>query len=99
MDPETSNSRTRGRLRVRAPQVPETLARQVAGAVARLREMDVAKRPGVAEAIDWANALAFLGVQDLDGEAADATLGAVLKDHDDLELARASIGDVLAPEA
>jgi MoxR-like ATPase len=86
-------------IRVRAPQVPEALARQVAGAVARLRGMDVAKRPGVAEAIDWANALAFLGVGDLDGEAADATLGAVLKDHDDLELARASLEALLAPEA
>ena len=54
--------------------------------------LDVAKRPGVAEAIDWANALAFLGVDRLDGEAAEATLGAVLKDHDDLELARADLG-------
>jgi MoxR-like ATPase len=86
-------------IRVRAPQVPETLARQVAGAVARLRDMDVAKRPGVAEAIDWANALTFLGVEDLDGEAAETTLGAVLKDHDDLELARASISDLVSPDA
>jgi MoxR-like ATPase len=86
-------------IRVRAPQVPEALARQVAGAVARLRDMDVAKRPGVAEAIDWANALSFLGVGDLDGDAATATLGAVLKDHDDLELARASIDALVAPEA
>ena len=46
---------------MRAPEVPASLAQQVARAVARLREMDVAKRPGVAEAIDWANALAFLG--------------------------------------
>jgi len=80
---------------VRAPEVPASLARQVARAVARLREMDVAKRPGVAEAIDWASALAFLGVQRLDGEVGSATLGAVLKDHDDLELARAAIGEVV----
>ena len=45
----------------RAPQVGETLARDVASAVARLRELDLAKLPGVAETIDWANALAFLG--------------------------------------
>jgi MoxR-like ATPase len=82
---------------VRAPEVPASLARQVAHAVARLREMDVAKRPGVAEAIDWANALAFLGVDDLDGATGSATLGAVLKDHDDLEMARAAIADVVAP--
>ena len=48
-------------VRARAPQVGEALARDVAGAVARLRELDLAKRPGVAETIDWANALAFLG--------------------------------------
>src|SRR5678815_3849535 len=48
-------------VRVRAPEVPEALARQVAEAVARLREMDVAKRPGVAETIDWSQALTFLG--------------------------------------
>src|SRR6266508_3972995 len=52
-------------IRVRAPEVPERLAAQVAGAVARLRGLDVAKRPGVAEAIDWAHALAFLGVDSL----------------------------------
>src|SRR5213593_3140387 len=76
---------------VRAPEVPEALARQVAAAVAKLRELDVAKRPGVAEAIDWAHALAFLGAETLDGDAAEATLGAVLKDHEDLEVARASL--------
>jgi MoxR-like ATPase len=85
-------------IRVRAPDVTEALARQVAVAVARLRKLDVAKRPGVAEAIDWAHALAFLGVEHLDGEAADATLGAVLKDHDDLELARGTLAALIAPE-
>jgi len=80
---------------VRAPEVSPALARQVAEAVARLRTMDVAKRPGVAEAIDWAHALAFLGVDGLDAETASATLGAVLKDHDDLELARGEIVDVV----
>ena len=82
-------------IRVRAPQVPAALAHQVAQAVARLRALDVTKRPGVAEAIDWATALTFLGTETLDGEAAAATLGAVLKDHDDLELARASLAQVV----
>ena len=85
-------------IRVRAPEVPERLARQVANAVARIRRLDVAKRPGVAEAIDWANALAFLGAPSLNGEAASATLGAVLKDHDDLELARAALPSLLGDE-
>jgi MoxR-like ATPase len=82
-------------IRVRAPEVPQSLAREVAHAVARLRELEVAKRPGVAEAIDWAHALAFLGVERLDGQTAQATLGAVLKDHDDLQVARAAIAEVV----
>ena len=86
-------------VRVRAPEVPEALARQVARAVARLRALDVAKRPGVAETIDWAHALAFLGVDGLDGDVAEATLGSVLKDHEDLELARAHIGELVGDAA
>src|SRR5437016_12744134 len=85
-------------IRVRAPEVPEALARQVAAAVHRIRGLEVAKRPGVAEAIDWANALAFLGADGLHGEAAEATLSAVLKDHDDLELARAALPRLLSDE-
>ena len=85
-------------IRVRAPEVPEALARQVAEAVARLREMDVAKRPGVAETIDWSQALTFLGATRLEAEQAAATLGALLKDHEDLELVRARLGQVLGTE-
>ncbi len=85
-------------MRARAPEVGETLARDVARAVSRLRALDVAKRPGVAETIDWANALAFLDVERLDRDAAAATLGAVLKDHEDQELATANLAEVLAPE-
>ena len=83
---------------LRAPEASAELARQVAAAVARIRAMDVAKRPGVAESIDWAHALAFLGVPALNGETADATLGAVLKDHDDLEMARAAIAQVVGAD-
>src|SRR6266550_1866 len=73
-------------VRVRAPHVSDTLARDVAAAVLRLREMDLAKLPGVAETIDWANALAFLGAARLDRAIASDTLGAVVKDHEDQEL-------------
>ncbi len=82
-------------VRARAPEVSEALARDVAGAVARLREMDVVKRPGVAETIDWANAVAFLGADRLDRETAQATLGAVLKDHEDLEVAASRLAEVV----
>ena len=85
-------------VRIRAPQVPETLARQVALAVSRLRRLDVAKRPGVAETIDWSQALAFLGANGLDAETAAATLGTLVKDHDDLELVRSQLDQVLGRE-
>jgi MoxR-like ATPase len=85
-------------VRVRAPEVPEALARQVAQAVARLRELDVAKRPGVAETIDWSQALAFLGATRLESDQAAATLGALLKDHEDLELVRSRLDRVLGVE-
>jgi MoxR-like ATPase len=84
-------------VRARAPEVPEALARDVATAVNRLRSFDIAKRPGVAETIDWAHAVAFLGVERLDAETAVATLGTVLKDHEDQELASAHLAEVLAP--
>jgi MoxR-like ATPase len=82
-------------VRTRAPHVGETLAREVAAAVARLRELDLAKLPGVAETIDWANALAFLGAEELTPELASETLGAVVKDHEDQELVTARLADVV----
>src|SRR5436309_2576306 len=82
-------------VRTRAPGVSQTIALDVAAAVARLRSLDVAKRPGVAETIDWANALSFLGVERLDEGTARETLGAVLKDHEDQELAESRIAEVV----
>ena len=82
-------------IRVRAPEVPEALARDVAQAVNRLRGFDIAKRPGVAETIDWAHAAAFLGVGRLDEDTAASTLGAVLKDRDDQELAASRLAEVV----
>jgi len=66
------------------------LAAQVAGAVGRLRALDLQKPPGVAEAISWTAALQALGVSTLDPPAAARTLGAVLKYDEDLQLARAA---------
>jgi MoxR-like ATPase len=82
-------------VRTRAPHVSATLARDVATAVMRLRELDLAKLPGVAETIDWANALAFLGAERLDGTLAADTLGAVVKDHEDQELVAAHLAEVV----
>jgi MoxR-like ATPase len=82
-------------VRVRAPGVPAELARKVSGAVARLRHMDLAKRPGVAETIDWAEALTLLGAQSLDPELVGDTLGSVIKDHDDLVHVRGRLAEVV----
>ncbi len=82
-------------VRARAPHVGEALARDVAQAVARLRSLDLAKLPGVAETIDWANALAFLGASRLDPALAHDTLGAVVKDHEDQELVTPLLADVV----
>jgi MoxR-like ATPase len=85
-------------VRVRAPGVPEAIARQVAAAVGRLRQMDVAKRPGVAETIDWANAVHFLAAPALNGDVASTTLGAVIKDHEDERLVRSQLDEVISGE-
>jgi MoxR-like ATPase len=71
-------------IRLRAPVVSEALARSVAAAVARLRDLDLVKPPGPAEAIDWARALALLGAEDANGEPARETLGWAVKNRDDL---------------
>jgi MoxR-like ATPase len=83
-------------IRTRAPEVEVSLARQVAQAVERLRTLDVSKKPGVAETIDWAEALSFLGVRNLSGKDAAATLGAVIKDHEDQQLVRAVLEEVVS---
>jgi MoxR-like ATPase len=64
------------------------LAVQVASAVARMREGDVQKPPGIAEAIDWLAALELLGVERLDAAAVERTLGSVLKYAEDQETVR-----------
>jgi MoxR-like ATPase len=68
----------------------ETLAVQVANAVARMRSSDVQKPPGIAEAIDWLAALNLLGIERLDAAAVDRTLGSVLKYSEDQEVIRAA---------
>jgi MoxR-like ATPase len=84
-------------IRRRVPGADGSLAVQVADGVGRLRELDLLKPPGVAEAISWASALSILGVGSLDAEAAEKTVGAVLKYAEDLELVRsAGFSGVLA---
>ena len=63
---------------------------QVASAVSRMRESDVQKPPGIAEAIDWLAALSLLGIEQLDVAAVDRTLGSVLKYSEDQDVIRAA---------
>ena len=77
-------------VRRRVKGASETLAVQVANAVARMRDSDVQKPPGIAEAIDWLAALDLLGVERLDVETVDETLGTVLKYSEDQEVIRAA---------
>jgi len=86
-------------VRVRAPEVLPELAAKVAEAVTGLRGLDLAKRPGVAETIDWANALSLLGATSLQADLAEDTMGAVIKDHDDQELVRQHLAQMVNDQA
>ena len=81
---------------VRVPGVAESLARKVVAAVQRLRQLDLARAPGVAETIDWVRALEVVGADDLDPQTIEDTLGAVVKERDDLDVVRAHVHE-LAP--
>jgi MoxR-like ATPase len=81
---------------VREPGAAGQLVSKVVGAVQRLRELDLAKPPGVAETIDWVRTLGVLGEADLTPDAASDTLGAVVKDRDDLDLARENLAEIIA---
>ncbi len=80
--------RTAEIIRRRVPGSGQPLALGAASAVARLRSLEVEKPPGIAEAIDWVAAMKLLGVDRLDESSAEATLGSVLKNRDDLDLVR-----------
>ena len=77
-------------LQVRAPGTPEALSREVVAFVQSLRAADLFKAPGVAETIDWAQALAQLDVLALSPEVVNDTLGALLKYQDDIARIRGS---------
>jgi MoxR-like ATPase len=82
---------------IRQPGVSEALARKVVAAVNRLRELDLAKPPGVAETIDWARTLDLLGgagSTGLDAQLAQDTLGAVVKERDDLDVVRDNLEEI-----
>ncbi len=79
---------------LREPNVSAELTRKVVAAVNRLRDLDMAKPPGVSETIDWVRALDVVGATHLDHDNAEDTLGAVVKDRDDFELVRDNLDEI-----
>ena len=77
-------------VKLRVPEAEEELARQVAAATENMRSMDLYKPPGVAETLDWTEALVALGAHELDEKLVEATLGSVLKYREDQQRAKAA---------
>jgi MoxR-like ATPase len=83
-------------IQVRAPEASEALARKVVEAVNRLRSLDLAKPPGIAETLDWVATLNVLGREQLDPQTVEDTLGAVIKERDDLETVMGRLEELAA---
>lgn len=83
-------------IQARIPDVSEKMANRVVAAVNRLRDMELAKPPGVSETLDWVAALDALGADELTAQSAHDTLGSIVKDRDDLELVRTNIQEVVS---
>jgi MoxR-like ATPase len=82
---------------LKVPGIAERLAREAAALVQGLRGLDLEKPPGVAETIDWAQALTALGIQEVDEEVVGTTLGSLLKVRDDLDAVRdGRLGELVA---
>src|SRR5215204_2731980 len=83
----------------KAPGVSERLAAQVVDFVQATRRQDLTKQPGVAETLDWVEALEHLGVRELSSAAVQATLGIILKYQDDVDKLRGPLADELLAQA
>jgi MoxR-like ATPase len=83
--------RERAILKARVPEAGVKLAAQIVHFVQTLRGMELFKAPGIAETLDWSQALLALGARELDLETVDATLGVVLKYQDDIVRARSEL--------
>jgi MoxR-like ATPase len=83
-------------VQMKTPGIPETLTRQIVAGVQRLRQEELFKAPGVAETLDWANALLAMDCQVLDEQSVRDTLGVLLKYQDDVQKTRGEIARELA---
>jgi MoxR-like ATPase len=80
-------------VRAKVPGIEESLARQACRFVERARELDLGKSPGVSETLDWTKAMVILSLDRLDRDNVERTLGALIKDADDLDRFRESAID------
>ena len=86
-------------VRLKIPGITEKLATQVVRVVQALRQQELYKAPGVAETLDWAEALQHLNSTALDEALLESTLGLLLKYRDDVEMVRGPIAQELIREA
>jgi MoxR-like ATPase len=86
-------------LSAKVPDVPERLAKQICGFTQGLREVDLFKSPGMAETLDWAQALRALGSQELNDEVVEDTLGVILKYQEDVDKIRGDVSQRLVARA
>jgi MoxR-like ATPase len=86
-------------LRRKCPRAPETLAREIVAFTQRLRSMDLFKAPGIAETLDWAEALLALDRIALDPHTVADTLGVLLKYQDDVGAITREVAERLVAEA
>jgi MoxR-like ATPase len=97
--PYPSASRELEIIRCRLPEAPAALARQVVTFVQGLREQELYKLPGVAETLDWAEALMHLGATALDERVVGASLGLLLKYQDDVDVVAGAMATALVDRA
>lgn len=86
-------------VRARVPEAPEKIAMQVTAFVQELRQIDLYKRPGVAETLDWIGALIALDQQQLELPVVNDTLGVILKYQDDVTMVKGPVAQKLVDEA
>jgi len=83
-------------IRLKVPEASERLARQVVGAVQKIRALELRKAPSISESLDWARSLVILNADQLDPALVEATLTMIVKHERDLERVKASLDKVLA---
>jgi len=82
-------------VRAKVPRIDERLAGQVCRFVEEIRKLELDKAPGVSETLDWARAMVVLHHDHLDKQTVEQTLGAIIKDSEDMERFRAEALDAI----